>query len=64
MSRGVNTASPTTRHADVCQPAIHELFAGALGLDVDQNAIGRLPLAAMARYGIPVVEMPAFTRLE
>jgi hypothetical protein len=43
---------------------IHELFAPALGLDVHQDATGGLPLAAVARDGVAVIEMAPFSRVE
>lgn len=55
-------ASP--RHRYVREPSIHKLFAGAFGLDVHEHPVGRLPLAAVARYRVAVVEMPAFARFE
>jgi hypothetical protein len=54
----------TTRHGYVCQAAIHELFAGTLGLDVHEHTAGGLSLAAMGRHRVAVIEMPTFARLE
>lgn len=45
------------RDRDVCQPPIHELFFCLFSVHVDENAVGSLSLAAVARHGIPVIEM-------
>jgi hypothetical protein len=37
--------------------SVYEFFSRLLGVDVDQNVVGGLPLAAVAGYRASVVEM-------
>src|SRR5262245_42985051 len=53
-----------TRHRDVRQPLVDQLFARALGVDMNQNASSSLPLAAVAGDRVPVVQMAALAWLE
>jgi hypothetical protein len=48
---------PRARHGDVREPSINEGLSRAADVDVDQDAVGRVPLAAVAGDGVPVVEM-------
>jgi hypothetical protein len=43
---------------------VDELLACTFGLDVHQDTAGSLSLAAMARHGVAIVEMPAFLLFE
>ena len=52
------------RHRHVCQPLIDELLARTCGLDVYQHAAGGLPLAAMARQSVAVIQMTSLAGLE
>ena len=49
---------------NVGQSAINEFLAGVLGVHVDEDAVGGLPLTAMARYRVAVVEMPVLIDVE
>jgi hypothetical protein len=45
------------RDRDVRQTLIHELFSGSLQVDVHEDAVGRLSLAAVTRDGVAVVQV-------
>lgn len=45
------------RHRHIRQPLVNELLACMCGLDVHEDAAGGLPLAAVARHGVSVIEM-------
>jgi hypothetical protein len=52
------------RYSDVRQPLIYELLARPLCLDMNEDAAGGLPLGAMARHGVPVIQVAPFARFE
>ena len=54
----------TPRDGDVRQALIDQLLARALGVDVNQDASCSLPLAAVARDGVSVVQVAALAWLE
>ena len=53
-----------TRHSNVCKAAIDELFSGLLGVHVDEHAVGGLPLTAVARHRVAVIEMRILSNIE
>ena len=52
------------RDGNACHAAVEQVFRGQLGIDVNQYALGSLPLAGMARQRIPVIEMGMLARIE
>ena len=48
---------PTARHCDIRQAAVDEFFSGLFHVHVNKHSVGSLSLAAMARHGIPVIEV-------
>jgi hypothetical protein len=52
------------RDGDVCHAAVEQVFRGQLGIDVNQHALGGLPLAGIARHRIAVIEMGMLARIE
>ena len=48
---------PAPRDRDVGQALIEELCSGAVGVDMYEHAVGGLPLAAVTRHRIAVVQM-------
>src|SRR5438067_9015594 len=53
-----------TRDCDVGEALIDQLLARTLGVDLNQNTSRSLPLAAVARDRVPVIQMPSFARFE
>ena len=55
---------PATREGDIRQALIHQPLTGLLAVDVQQDTIRRQPLTAVARDGVPVIEVAvrAWTR--
>ena len=47
----------STGDGDVCHSIIDQLFRGKICIDVDQYALGRLPLTGIARDGITMIQM-------
>src|ERR1700730_13134129 len=48
---------PATREGHIRQPLIHQPLTGLLAVDVQQDTIRRQPLTAVARDGVPVIEV-------
>ena len=53
-----------TRDGNVSQALIDQLLARTLGVDVDQDASCRLPLATVARNRVPIIHVAPFARFE
>ena len=47
----------TTREGDIRQALIHQPLTGLLAVDVQQDTIRGQPLTAVARDGVPVIEV-------
>jgi hypothetical protein len=52
------------RDSDIGHAVIEQVFRGQLGIDVDQHAVRRLPLAGMTRNRIAIIEMRMACRIE
>jgi hypothetical protein len=55
---------PAARERDVRQAPIHKRFSGALQVDVHEDPVGRLSLAAVARDGVAVVQVGMSAEVE
>ena len=52
------------RDGDIGHAVVKQVFRAQFGIDVDQHAVRRLPLAGMTRHRIPMIEMRMQTRIE
>src|SRR5208282_1543838 len=52
------------RDGDIGHAVVEQVFRSQLGIDVDQHAVRRLPLAGMTRDRIAMIKMRMQTRIE
>ena len=53
---------PPTRQRHIREALIHQALPGAFAIDVEEHPVGGEPLAAMARDGIAMIDMPVRAR--